>query len=320
MDLVSIIVPCYLQSDFLPETLDSVLSQTYTNWECIIVNDGSTDATEQVAKTYCKRDPRFKYIYQRNRGLSSARNTGLINARGKFIQFLDSDDLISPDKLFHQVDTLIKNEEVDIVYGETLYFDSNEKDRTSRSIDFKNKRWMPCISGKGRLIIEHLLRRNIMVVSSPLIKRSVIDEVGYFNEDLRALEDWFYWLKCALKDKFFLYTDSAKAITHIRVHSLSMSKDKDRMLIANTKIRNKLHLLLKHDKYLFKLNREIYLYSIGESAFNEIKQGNFIRGFVSLIELSFRYQEFIYFTKTGAHLVKAKLRSKVLSNSNYRIF
>ena len=75
--LVSIIVPCYNQAQYLPETLDSVLAQTYPYWECIIVNDGSPDNTEEIAKHYCEKDSRFKYVYKENGGLSSARNVSL---------------------------------------------------------------------------------------------------------------------------------------------------------------------------------------------------------------------------------------------------
>ena len=83
---VSVIVPCYNQAQFLAETLDSVLAQTHENWECIIVNDGSTDNTETVAMDYCDRDKRFVYLKKENGGLSSARNAGLDIAQGDYVQ------------------------------------------------------------------------------------------------------------------------------------------------------------------------------------------------------------------------------------------
>ena len=78
--LVSIIIPCYNLSQYLPETLDSVLAQTYQSWECIIINDGSIDNTEKITKLYVDKDKRFKYIYQNNQGVSSARNNGIRNS------------------------------------------------------------------------------------------------------------------------------------------------------------------------------------------------------------------------------------------------
>ncbi len=92
--IISIIVPCYNQVEYLDECLQSVLDQTYRNWECIIVNDGSPDNTEEVAKKWLEKDSRFKYLYKENGGLSSARNAGIEIAKGEWILPLDSDDKI----------------------------------------------------------------------------------------------------------------------------------------------------------------------------------------------------------------------------------
>ncbi len=96
--LISVIVPCYLQAEYLDECLQSVYDQTYSNWECIIVNDGSLDNTEEIAKRWLEKDNRFRYIYKENGGLSSARNAGIREAKGEWIQFLDSDDMIHKSK------------------------------------------------------------------------------------------------------------------------------------------------------------------------------------------------------------------------------
>ena len=93
--LISVIVPCYNQAQYLDECLQSVLNQIYTDWECIIVNDGSPDHTEEVAKKWLEKDSRFRYIYKETGGLSSARNAGIKIAKGEWIQFLDCDDFIS---------------------------------------------------------------------------------------------------------------------------------------------------------------------------------------------------------------------------------
>ena len=106
--LISVIVPCYNQSHFLDETLNSILNQSYTNWECIIVNDGSPDDTENIAIKWINNDCRFQYIVKENGGLSSARNKGLEIAKGDFIQFLDSDDLLSSDKFQKSINTIEK--------------------------------------------------------------------------------------------------------------------------------------------------------------------------------------------------------------------
>lgn len=105
--LVSIIIPAYNYAAFLPECVQSLQAQSYAHWECLIVDDGSTDDTRQVAASFLQ-DPRIRYIYQENAGLSAARNTGLEAAKGDYIQFLDADDKIYPRKLEKQVSQLEK--------------------------------------------------------------------------------------------------------------------------------------------------------------------------------------------------------------------
>ena len=98
--LISVIVPCYNQAQYLDECLQSVLDQTYQNWECIIVNDGSPDHTEEIAKRWLEKDNRFRYIYKDNGGLSSARNAGIREAKGEYLFFLDSDDSLNGNLVF----------------------------------------------------------------------------------------------------------------------------------------------------------------------------------------------------------------------------
>ena len=93
--LVSVIMPCYNQGDYLPEALESIISQTYPNWECIIIDDGSTDHSEKVAKEYCQKDSRIRYIYQENAGVIAARNHAISESLGEYILPLDADDTVS---------------------------------------------------------------------------------------------------------------------------------------------------------------------------------------------------------------------------------
>ncbi|HYD20693.1 MAG TPA: glycosyltransferase family 2 protein, partial [Flavipsychrobacter sp.] len=115
---VSVIVPCYNYAKYLPFALDSVLAQDMANWECVVVDDGSGDETGRVAREYVHKDARFKYVYQQNRGLSAARNTGVENSLGEYLQFLDADDLIDSAKLSKQAAYLDANGGVDVVYGD----------------------------------------------------------------------------------------------------------------------------------------------------------------------------------------------------------
>src|SRR5665213_2493915 len=122
---ISVIIPCYNQAHFLNESVDSVLAQTYTNWECLIVNDGSTDNTERVAIACAEKDNRIKYIKKENGGLSSARNKGLDEVTGDYIQFLDSDDMITPDKF--QM-SLMNGNDADVIIADFKMFSKNNAD------------------------------------------------------------------------------------------------------------------------------------------------------------------------------------------------
>lgn len=120
--LVSIIVPCYSQAQYLDICLESVFTQLYPNWECIIVNDGSLDETKEVAKKWCLKDSRFRYLEKENGGLSSARNAGIKLSYGKYILPLDADDYISKDYLQHALNIFQNNKNLKLIYGKAELF------------------------------------------------------------------------------------------------------------------------------------------------------------------------------------------------------
>lgn len=121
---LSIIVPIYNVANFLPECLDSILSQNFRDWEAILINDGSTDESGVICEKYASKDARFKVIHKKNGGLSSARNAGLNNARGKYIMFIDSDDLWSQRNLTSSlVNTMDENPEIDFATFRMVEFD-----------------------------------------------------------------------------------------------------------------------------------------------------------------------------------------------------
>lgn len=107
MHLVSIIIPAYNAGEFISKTLDSILNQTWTNWEAIVVNDGSIDNTEAIVKQYAESDNRIILVSQSNRGCSPAKNIGLGFAKGDFVQYLDADDILGKDKIKLQVEALL---------------------------------------------------------------------------------------------------------------------------------------------------------------------------------------------------------------------
>ena len=125
--VVSIVVPCFNQAKYLNDALQSVVNQTFTHWECIIINDGSTDDTDVIANNWLQKDKRFKYLYTINKGVSNARNLGVQNCTGHFIQFLDCDDILEKEKINYQVSVLLENTLIDIVYSSSRYFFSDNK-------------------------------------------------------------------------------------------------------------------------------------------------------------------------------------------------
>ena len=119
---VSIIVTCYNYAAYLQACLESVLQQSYSNWECIIIDDGSTDHTGKLAKSFVDLDSRFRYVYQQNQGVAVARNTAIELITGDYIQFLDGDDLLEIDKLKNQIASFQKNHDLLMSVSPSYFF------------------------------------------------------------------------------------------------------------------------------------------------------------------------------------------------------
>lgn len=176
-ELVSVIVPCYNQAQYLAEALNSVLAQNVGNWECIIVNDGSPDYTEEVAKGYVSKDSRFKYIQKENAGLSSARNIGIEQALGSFILPLDADDRIAADYLQLALTEFHNDPQLKVVYCIAEKFGD------------ENGIWeLPEFS------LYNLSRQN-MIFCSAVFKKEDWERVGGYDEKITmGWEDWDFWI------------------------------------------------------------------------------------------------------------------------------
>jgi len=179
---VSIIVPCYNQAQYLKESLQSVLEQSFSNWECIIVNDGSPDNTEEIAKKWVEKDGRFKYIKTKNKGVSNARNVGIGTALGEYILPLDADDRIAKEYISLSISTFMESEELKVVYCKAEKF-GNETEIWN----------LEPFSLKG------LCLRN-MIFCSALFKKQDWLRVGGYDEEMDiGWEDWDFWISI-LKD------------------------------------------------------------------------------------------------------------------------
>jgi glycosyltransferase involved in cell wall biosynthesis len=274
---VSVVVPAYNYGHLIRETLDSLAAQTYGAWECIVVDDGSTDDTRSVVEAYAATDARVRYVRQENARQAAARNNGIRHASGAYFQFLDSDDRIEPHKFERQVAYLESHPEVDLVYSNVRYFDSGGAGlghSREYSIWDDGQPWMPEVSGRGRVLLEPLLRNNIMVVNAPLVRRRVVEAVGEFGVGLTPVEDWDYWMRCAAAGLFFQYEDAEGVRALVRSHELSASLDGRRMMRAALKMRKAWAARTLKDPADLKLNRNLIAECEGLLGVEESLHGN----------------------------------------------
>jgi hypothetical protein len=275
--LVSVIVPCYNYGHFVGEALESVLAQTYVNWECIVVDDGSIDNTKAVVTQYEEKDSRIKYVYQRNQGLAASRNLGISLSRGIYLQFLDADDQIESRKLEFQSSVLEDNVYIDIVYGSVRFFEagSMEESPTPQNSN-SNSRSTP-LSGSGSAILPSLIQDNLMVVNAPLIRSNVAKAVGDFDGDVKGIEDWDYWIRCAVKGHHFQYCYSDQTDALVRFHPNSMSRDNRLMLSSTLRLRDKIGRTIEGAE-LVTLNRLLTFDTAGLLGIEEVLKGSTLRG------------------------------------------
>lgn len=251
--LVSVIIPTYNNAKFINEAINSVLKQTYKNFEIIVVDDGSTDNTKRILESYIKGNE-IKYIYQENKGTSSAKNAGIKNSRGEYIKFLDSDDLLLPECLKLQIDFLERNKNFDIVYSNFYYFDN-----TGQKFVFANHlKNADKIRPTGDLL-PYLLYGNFIAINTLLFKKEVMDKVGFFNEELSHHEDLEYLLRIAIKKIKFGYIHQFLASCYLRSDSLSTNKIKmaETLFQIFQFINNNLDNDLKRK---FEVNKKLILY------------------------------------------------------------
>lgn len=227
---VSVVVPAFNYADYLGAALDSLLAQTMADWECIVVDDGSTDDTAAVARSYAERDPRFRLLQQQGRGPAAARNNGVRHSTGTYLQFLDADDLLAASKLEFHSRFLDANPEVDIAYGVSTYFRTGAPEVVLYSLHGHLSRPLLVKVNDPTEALRKLELFNIMPVLSALLRRTVWERIGGFNEAVRGTEDWDFWLRAAIAGCTFRYVDDESARPAIRVHPASASQNNARMI------------------------------------------------------------------------------------------
>lgn len=208
---VSVIIPAYNAAPWIAETIDSVLNQTFQDFEVIVVDDGSTDGTTEIVKNYKSQ---VQYLYKNNGGVGSARNTGIRAARGRYIACVDADDLWLPEKLEVQTQLLEKEPSLAWVYSDGLIFENNSNQNLHL---FSQSASM--ISGD---ILRPLLLQDFIPCPTPVIRRDIFENVGFFEEDmsLQSVADWDMWLRISAKYPVGFID---KPLVKYRRHSASMT-------------------------------------------------------------------------------------------------
>ncbi|MDN3691081.1 glycosyltransferase family A protein [Chryseobacterium tructae] len=228
-EIVSIIVPCYNQEKYLAETLDSVIAQTSDAWECIIVNDGSTDNSEAIIDNYCNKDSRFIKLNQENQGLAASRNNGIKAAKGKYILPLDGDDKIGTQYIELAKKEFEKNPKLTLVYCKAEFFDAKNEPWDLRKYDY-----------------EALLFANHIFCSGIFKKEDYLKTSGYDTHMKFGYEDWEFWIQLLKKGDDVVQLDSVQFFYRQRENSMLKS-------LQESKARQN-----QMEGYIFNKHRDLY--------------------------------------------------------------
>ncbi|MBA4155959.1 MAG: glycosyltransferase [Gemmatimonadetes bacterium] len=190
--IVSVVIPTYNHRDFILQTLESVFAQTFTDYEVVVVNDGSPDDTVDLLRPLAARG-RIRVVEQPNRGMGAARNRGIMAARGQYIALLDDDDLWLPDKLEHQVRVMQSRDEVILVYGRHVILKANG----TTFVDERTK--LPT----GSVHDEYLQRNWIVSPGQTLIRAAALRKVGGFDPGIWGNDDWELYIRLAREGEFY---------------------------------------------------------------------------------------------------------------------
>ena len=211
---VSVVIPTYKRAHLISRAIQSVLDQTYQDFEIIVVDDGSTDNTEEIVQNY--KEDRIRYIrHSVNKGAAAARNTGIKASRGKYIAFQDSDDEWFPDKLEQQIKVFDDaSSEVGVVYSGFYRIEADKK------VYFPSDRFTQ-IDGN---IHNELLKGNFVGTPAVLIKKECFENIKYFDENLRALEDWELWIEIS-KHYTFKYINKPLLCAYSTLNSVNLNQN-----------------------------------------------------------------------------------------------
>lgn len=209
--IISVVIPAYNAARYIASAIDSALAQTYSAVEIIVVDDGSTDATPTILHPYWQAG-KIIYIRQENKGLAVARNAGIKASSGDYIALLDADDLFLPEKLERQAAYLDAHPDCGVSYCGLWHFDDAAPEKLLK---------LNYAYYSGAEVFPALLKKNFINPLSVVMRRSILEIVGYFDESMRSSEDWEFWIRAAYKGIRFDFLPDELA--HYRMWSGSLS-------------------------------------------------------------------------------------------------
>jgi glycosyltransferase involved in cell wall biosynthesis len=221
---VSVVTPLYNSSAFIRRTLDSLLAQTYANWECLLVDDGSTDDTAEAVRPYLA-DPRFSYVRQENRGIAGARNTAIAAATGEWVCLLDHDDLWLPGKLEKQLRYALEHG-CDILCADAFIVTGRERWLYGGGFPEAAAAVQRALSDGSVDVFGHLIKVNFVCASSVMLRRALFDEHGLLDQSVAPSDDYDMWLRCMPGARFGYLSEP---LVEYVVHGGNYSKDMARI-------------------------------------------------------------------------------------------
>jgi glycosyltransferase involved in cell wall biosynthesis len=222
MAMVDVLIPAFNAARYLPAALESVVSQTFEDWQIVLVDDGSTDNTAEVVAPYVERHgAKVRYIRQENRGLPAARNAAIRASDGEFLALLDADDVWLPCRLAESLKMMAERPRAGLSYGLIQGIDPEDRPGSTWVGNLKDV--------EGRIAPQIYMRKVELPCPTIMFRRRCVDEVGLFDETMRATEDRDLWLRIALRYEVAFVP---KVLAYYRVSPTSMSTDPERMLKA----------------------------------------------------------------------------------------
>ena len=255
--MLSIIMPCYNQAQYIDEAIQSVVRQTYKDWELIIVDDGSTDDSFSIAKRYAQSDSRIQVHSQENGGPSKARNNGARLAIGKYLLFFDSDDIILPTLLEEGIRYMEDNENCALFYPRVRYFGSRNEEEKLRFTSYKN---MLCEAS---------------ILCTSIIRKTDYERIGGFDESMRGYEDWEMFIRLLYHNDFVCQSENILFKYRIHRHEGSVNLQA---------IRRSKEIM----EYIYDKNRAIYDEYFG-NPIHSIQQANYLQQEIDKLLTSRKY-------------------------------